>query len=351
MLARLFQTKIRYQGIMKVSDKRKLRNRDVSFTLMGLGCAQMGNLYRLTSYQESLGAFEAAWNAGIRYFDTAPFYGYTRSERRLGTMVTDRGRDDYVLSTKVGRIMVPDATVGPEEDAYVKPLPFRPTYDYRYDAIMRSFEASRQRIGIFAPNILYVHDIGRATHGDRHQHYWDQLTTGGGFRALGELRAAGLVKAVGLGVNEWQVVAQAMDELDVDVTMLAGRYTLLEQESLPLLDRCRREGVGIVIAGAFNSGLLAGNRKFNYADAPAEILARVDEIEAACKAEGVSLQAAALAFPALHPAVVTIVSGARNAEQMNANVSWFGQDIPASFWSRLKDRGVIAADVPIEGAV
>ncbi|MCK8779933.1 aldo/keto reductase [Rhizobium sp. NTR19] len=336
---------------MKVSDKRKLRNRDVSFTLIGLGCAQMGNLYRLTSYQESLGAFEAAWNSGIRYFDTAPFYGYTRSERRLGTMVTDQKRDDYVLSTKVGRIMVPDATVGPEEDAYVEPLPFRPAYDYSYDAIMRSFEASRQRIGIFAPDILYVHDIGRATHGDRHQHYWDQLTTGGGFRALGELRAAGLVKAVGLGVNEWQVVAQAMDEFDIDVTMLAGRYTLLEQESLPLLDRCQREGVGIVIAGAFNSGLLAGNRKFNYTDAPADILARVDEIDAACKAEGVSMQAAALAFPALHPAVVTIVLGARNAEQMNANVSWFGQDIPASFWIRLKDTGVIAADAPIEGAV
>ncbi|RWX80842.1 aldo/keto reductase [Neorhizobium lilium] len=332
---------------MKVTDQRKLRNRDLSFTLMGLGCAQMGNLYRLTSYAESYSAFEAAWDAGIRYFDTAPFYGYTRSERRLGTMITDRPREDYILSTKVGRIMVPDATVGPEEDAYVAPLPFRPVYDYSYDAIMQSFETSRQRLGIFAPDILYVHDIGRFTHADRHQHYWDQLTKGGGFKALGELRSSGLVKAVGLGVNEWQAVGEAMDEFDIDVTMLAGRYTLLEQDSLSLLDRCHREGVGIVVAGAFNSGILAGNRKFNYADAPADIMARVGEIETACEAEGVTMQAAALVFPLLHPAVVTVVSGARNGEQMRSNTAWFEQDIPASFWRRLKENGVISADAPI----
>lgn len=332
---------------MKASDRRKLPNRDVSFTLMGLGCAQMGNLYRETSYGECLSAFDTAWDAGIRYFDTAPFYGYTRSERRLGTMITDKVRQDYVLSTKVGRLMVPDQSVGPEEDAYVAPLPFRPFYDYSYDAIMKSFEASRQRIGVFQPDILYVHDIGSATHGDLHQHYWDQLTKGGGFRALGELRVAGLVRAIGLGVNEWQAVADAMDECDIDVAMLAGRYTLLEQESLPLLDRCHRQGVGIVVAGAFNSGILAGSRKFNYADAPADIIAQVDAIEAACEAEGVSMQAAALVFPALHPAVVSVVSGARNGAQMQSNVAWFEQDIPAAFWARLKDKGVIAEDAVV----
>lgn len=332
---------------MQVKDRRKLRNRDVSFTLMGLGCAQMGNLYRWTSYQESLSAFEAAWDAGIRYFDTAPFYGYTRSERRLGTMLTEHQRDEYVLSTKVGRVMVPDESVGPEEDAYAQPLPFRPVYDYTYDAILKSFEASRQRIGVFKPDILFVHDIGRATHGEKHEHYWTQLTKGGGFKALGELRDAGLVRAVGLGVNEWQAVSEAMDEFNIDVTMLAGRYTLLEQESLAMLDKANRHGVGIVVAGAFNSGLLAGNRKFNYAEAPADILARVETLEAACKAEGVSMQAAALNFPLLHPAVVTVVSGARNGEQMKANIGWFEEEIPASFWKTLKDKGVISVDAPI----
>ncbi|TDK31344.1 aldo/keto reductase [Rhizobium deserti] len=332
---------------MKVTDRRRLRNRDVSFTVMGLGCAQMGNLYRLTSYAESLNAFDTAWEAGIRYFDTAPLYGYTRAERRLGTMLTDKLREDYVVSTKVGRIMVPDNTVGPEEDAYVAPLPFRPAYDYSYDGVMRSFDASRQRIGVFSPDILYVHDIGRMTHGDRHDHYWSQLTTGGGFRALGELRDAGLVKAVGLGVNEWQAVSDAMDVFDIDVAMLAGRYTLLEQESLALLDRCQREGVGIVVAGAFNSGILAGNRKFNYADAPADILAGVEVVETACETEGVTMQAAALVFPLLHPAVVTVVSGARNGEQLAANIAWFEQEIAASFWTRLKEKGVISADAPV----
>lgn len=332
---------------MQVKDRRRLRNRDVSFTLMGLGCAQMGNLYRWTSYQESLSAFEAAWDAGIRYFDTAPFYGYTRSERRLGTMLTEHQRDEYALSTKVGRAMVPDESVGPEEDAYAQPLPFRPVYDYTYDAILKSFEASRQRIGVFKPDILFVHDIGRATHGEKHEHYWTQLTKGGGFKALGELRDAGLVRAVGLGVNEWQAVSDAMDTFDIDVTMLAGRYTLLEQESLSMLDKANRHGVGIVVAGAFNSGLLAGNRKFNYAEASADILARVEILEAACKAEGVSMQAAALTFPLLHPAVVTVVSGGRNGEQMKANIGWFEEEIPASFWKTLKDKDVISVDAPI----
>ncbi|OHZ42185.1 aldo/keto reductase [Agrobacterium vitis] len=332
---------------MQVNDRRKLRNRDVSFTVMGLGCAQMGNLYRWTSYQEALGAFDAAWDAGIRYFDTAPFYGYTRSERRLGTMLTEHERADYVLSTKVGRVMVPDETVGPEEDTYIQPLPFRPVYDYTYDAILKSFEASQQRTGVLKPDILYVHDIGQMTHGAKHGHYWEQLTKGGGFKALGQLRDAGLVKAIGLGVNEWQAVWDAMDAFDIDVAMLAGRYTLLEQDSLKLLDRAEKANIGIVVAGVFNSGLLAGTRKFNYAEAPADILARVAEIEAACAAEGVSLQAAALNFPLLHPAVVSVVSGVRNAEQIRANVAWMQEDVPSSVWRSLKDKGIIADGVPI----
>ena len=337
---------------MNVADKRTLPRRPVEITLMGLGCAQMGNLYRKTSYEESAGAFKAAWDAGIRYYDTAPFYGFTRSERRLGTMLTDLPRSDYVLSTKVGRVMTPDDTVGPEEDGYVEPLPFRPVYDYTYDGILRSFEASQQRLGILKPDILYVHDIGSVTHGDKHQHYWQQLTEGGGFRALGELRDEGLTKAVGLGVNEWEIILDAMQVFDIDVAMLAGRYTLLEQESLALMDDCTKRGVGIVVAGPFNSGLLAGNKKFNYTEAPADILARVDELQAACSQEGVSLQAAALQFPLAHPAVITVVSGARTAGQIKSNVEWFAEEVPMSFWRLLKERGLVAegAPIPREGA-
>ena len=334
---------------MNVADRRKLPNAPVELTVMGLGCAQMGNLYRKTSYEEAAGAFKAAWEAGIRYYDTAPFYGYTRSERRLGTMLTDLPRADYVLSTKVGRVMQPDETVGAEEDGYVEPLPFRPVFDYTHDGIMRSFEASRQRLGILKPDILYIHDIGGMTHGEKHQHYWRQLTDGGGFRALGKLREEGLTKAIGLGVNEWEIIADAMKVFDIDVAMLAGRYTLLEQQSLAFMDDCARRGVGIVIAGPFNSGLLAGNRKFNYTDAPAEILARVDVLNAVCEEEGVTLQAAALQFPLAHPAAMTIVSGARTAGQIRSNVDWSAEEIPASFWSRLKERGLIADGAPVPG--
>lgn len=334
---------------MKVSTTRTHARTGVSVTAMGLGCAQMGNLYRVTPYDESAGAFRASWDAGIRYFDTAPFYGFTRSERRLGTMLTDLERKDYVVSTKVGRVMVPDETVGQEEDGYVEPLPFRPVYDYTHDGILRSFEASQQRLGILKPDILYIHDIGSVTHGERHEHYWSQLTKGGGFRALVGLREQGLTKAIGLGVNEWEVIADAMQACDIDICMLAGRYTLLEQQSLGFMDDCAKKGVGIVVAGAFNSGILAGNRKFNYTDAPAEILASVDALHTACEEEGVTLQAAALQFPLFHPAVLTVVSGARNADQLKANAAWLEEDIPASFWANLKDRGLIADAAPIPG--
>jgi D-threo-aldose 1-dehydrogenase len=332
---------------MKAAEIRTHTRTGVSLTLMGLGCAQMGSLYRVTSFADASGAFDAARQAGIRYFDTAPFYGYTRSERRLGTMLTDLPRDDYVVSTKVGRVMTPDPTVGAMEDDFAEPLPFRPVYDYTHDGVMRSFEASRQRLGLYAPDILYVHDIGRTTHGERHEHYWRQLTTGGGFDALYKLREEGQVKAIGLGVNEWEVVADAVKVADIDICMLAGRYTLLEQESLAFMDECARAGVGVVVAGAFNSGILAGSGKFNYADATAEIVARVSVLREACEAEGVRLQAAALQFPLAHPAALTLVSGARNAEQVESNVAWFEETIPASFWAALKQRGLIAENAPV----
>ncbi|MCM2292709.1 aldo/keto reductase [Allorhizobium sp. BGMRC 0089] len=332
---------------MQVKDRRRLKHRDLSLTVMGLGCAQMGNLYRWTGYDEALSAFDTAFEAGIRYFDTAPYYGHTRSERRLATMLGEHQREDYVLSTKVGRLMVPDADLGPEENGFVGPLPFRPVYDYSHDGIWRSFEDSRQRLGVYDCDILFIHDIGRVTHGDRHEHYWSQLTTGGGFKALSQLRDQGLVKAVGLGVNEWQAVSEAMDVFDIDIAMLAGRYTLLEQDSLTLMDRAAKAGVGMVIAGAFNSGLLAGNRKFNYAEAPPELLAQVEKIAATCAEQGVSMQAAALQFPLLHPASVSVVSGARNGAQMRANIGWFEEKIPASFWKTLQDKGVIAGNAPI----
>ncbi|MDQ0349229.1 aldo/keto reductase [Ancylobacter vacuolatus] len=334
---------------MKVGDRRIHARSGVSLTGMGLGCAQMGNLYRVTPYAEAAGAFEAAWDAGIRTFDTAPFYGYTRSELRLGTMLTERPRADYTVSTKVGRVMTPDPSVGVEEDGFAEPLPFRPVYDYTHDGIMRSFEASQSRLGILSPDILYVHDIGRFTHGARHAQYWGQLTEGGGFRALTRLREQGAIKAFGLGVNEFEVIAAAIEVADLDICMLAGRYTLLEQQSLAFMDSCAARGIGIVVAGPFNSGILAGSAKFNYGDAPADIVARVEALRAACAAEGVNLQTAALHFPLAHPAALTVVSGARNAAQVRDNVERFEAAVPSAFWTRLKERGLIADSAPVPG--
>lgn len=332
---------------MRAKTFRKLPRADLALTAMGLGCSQMGGLYRATTPKEAAGVFEAAWEAGLRYFDTAPFYGYTRSEHRLGMLLADRPRAAYVLSSKVGRLMRPDASVAPGDDGWATPYPFRPFYDYSYGGVMRSFEDSLQRLGVSCIDVLYVHDIGRFTHGGQHEHYWDQLTSGGGFRALDELRHSGNVSAVGLGVNESEVVVDSLGEFDLDCVMLAGRYTLLDQSSLsPLLDECTRRGVGVVTAGVFNSGILAGNNKFNYEDAPAEVVARVDALRAACAEFGVPIQAAALQFPMAHAAVVSCVVGTRTADQLIQNLAWFEQSIPDAFWDAVRERRLIDPAAP-----
>ncbi|MCF4123940.1 aldo/keto reductase [Methylobacterium sp. SyP6R] len=332
---------------MHPATPRRHARTGLTLTALGLGGAQMGGLFQATRLDEAAGAFRAAWDRGVRTYDTAPFYGFTRAERRLGTLLTEEPRDAYVVSTKVGRVMVPDPSVGPMEEGYAEPLPFRPTFDYSHDGVLRSFEASQQRLGILDPDILYVHDIGRVTHGERHAETWEQLTAGGGFRALTRLREEGAVRAIGLGVNEWEIVAEAIRVADLDLCMLAGRYTLLEQDSLGLMDECARRGIGIAVAGAFNSGLLAGQTTYNYAEAPPALVARTEALRAACAEEGVRLEAAALQFPLLHPAAVTVVTGARNAAQVEANAAWFADPIPEGFWARLKARGLIHDAAPI----
>lgn len=329
------------------SETRKLPRSGIELSAMGLGCAQLGGLYQAMSDDEAQNIVDAAWQAGIRYFDTAPYYGYTLSERRLGNALCERDRGSFVISTKAGRLMQLDAGVQPGENGWAQPLPFRPHFDYTYDGIMRSHEDSLRRLRLDRVDILYVHDIGRATHGVLHKHYWKQLTQGGGFRALALLRDGGSVRAVGLGVNEWQAVADAMEACDIDCALLAGRYTLLEQAArAPLLDKCALRGVGIVIGGPFNSGILAGTRKFNYEDAPAAVIARVNAIEAVCRAHAAPIQAAALQFPMAHPAVVSCVAGAHSPEQLRQNAAWFAQPLPDALWRELLRRGLVDRHAP-----
>lgn len=330
---------------MFASDTRKLPRRGIALSSLGLGCAQLGGLYQAMSEEEARAIVDAAWDLGIRYFDTAPYYGYTLSERRLGAALRERG--GYVVSTKVGRLMLADQDVRPGENGWAQPLPFRPHFDYTYDGVKRSHEESLRRLEMDRVDILYVHDIGSVTHGARQPHYWEQLTQGGGFRALTQLRDEGSVGAIGLGVNEWEVIADAIDVCDIDCALLAGRYTLLEQASRQaLLDRCAQRGIGIVIGGPFNSGILAGNRKFNYEDAPADIIARVEAIEAVCRDHGVPIQAAALQFPMAHPAVVSCVAGAQSPAQLRQNAAWFAQPLPAGLWEELARSGLIDGQAP-----
>jgi D-threo-aldose 1-dehydrogenase len=346
-----------------VAQRRPVGRTGLSVTALGVGSAPLGGLYAPVTTEEALGMLEAAWEAGIRYFDTAPMYGNGRSEHLVGHLLRGKGQDDgtpagdWVLSTKVGRLMTteragralpPAPPKNPLDPGWHNGLPFRELFDYSYDGIMRSFDDSQQRLGLTAPHMLYVHDIGLVTHGERHAHHWQALTKGGGFRALEALRAAGNIKGFGLGVNEWEVIRDALEEADLDCSMLAGRYSLLEQGAADtFLPLAQSRGMAVVIAGVFNSGILASTSsrrlKYNYADAPPEIIEKANRLRSLCERFEVPLPAAALQFPLRHPAVTCVVIGAKTAAQIRQNVDWFEQSIPEDLWQALAAEGLTHA--------
>jgi D-threo-aldose 1-dehydrogenase len=322
---------------------------------LGLGCASLGNLYRAIDHDQAFATVNAAWDAQIRYYDTAPYYGLGLSERRLGDALRGRPRADYLLSTKVGRLLDPDtASELPEvRHGFVTRMPFKVRYDYSYDGIMRSHEASVQRLGLARIDILLVHDIGVATHGEANAIHFAALADSG-YRALDELRRAGDISAIGLGVNEWQVCAEAMAIGQWDCFLLAGRYTLLEQEPLHgFLPKCHVHGAKIILGGAYNSGILAtGTRKggvmnYNYEPAPAVIVERVARIEAVCDQYGVTLAAAALQFPLAHPVVQSVIPGIGDPRRVHQTQRLMEQFIPPAFWAQLVSDGLLDADAPV----
>lgn len=336
----------------QIATRRHIGRTAVEATALSLGTAPLGGLYRDLTDEDAQATVDAAWDAGIRFFDTAPHYGHTKAEHRLGDALRRRPRGEYVLSTKVGRRFVPRTHPDDGSEGWQNPLPFEAIYDYTYDGILRSFEDSQQRLGIVEIDILLVHDIGRFTHGDRHPHYWRQLTEGGGFRALDELRSQRIVKAVGFGVNEREVILDAIREFDIDCALLAGRYTLLEQAPLDdLLPTCVERGVSLLLGGAFNSGILAhglqGERKFNYGAAPPDVIERVARLEAVCGAHGVPLAAAALQFPYAHPAIATVLNGARSVAELQENAASFARPIPPALWTALRDEGLLDPRAPV----
>jgi D-threo-aldose 1-dehydrogenase len=313
---------------------------------LGLGCAPLGGLLSGVSSDDATAVLATALESGVRYFDTAPYYGFGLSERRLGDAI--RGRPDIILSTKVGRLLKPGLPADPAAFGWPEPLPFHPVFDYSYDGVMRSFEDSLQRLGRDRIDILLLHDIGPFTHTDpdeEQRHFRDAMS--GGYRALDELRRAGQVNAIGIGVNEVEVSLRVLDHGDWDVFLLAGRYTLLEQTPLErLFPECERRGTRIIIGGPYNSGILVGGTTWNYADAPAELFERVRKIRAVCDRHAVPLPAAVLKFCLAHPLVDTVIPGARTRQELLQTLAWMATDIPDGLWEDLKREGLLDARAP-----
>ncbi|MCG7404105.1 MULTISPECIES: aldo/keto reductase [Caballeronia] len=339
-----------------VSRRRRIGRTSLEVTALSLGTAPLGGLYHELTEDEARATVDAAWQTGIRFFDTAPHYGHTKAEHRLGDALRRYPRGDFVLSTKVGRRFVPRTTPDDGSEGWAAPLPFQAIYDYTYDGILRSFEDSQMRLGMTDIDIVLIHDIGRVTHGDKNAHYWKQLTDAGGFRALEELKQSRGVKAVGLGVNEGAAVMEAMAEFDIDCALLAGRYTLLEQNTLDdLLPECEKRGVSILLGGAFNSGILArgldanahGDLKFNYGDAPKDVVERVGKLERVCRAHGVALSTAAIQFPYAHKVVATVLMGARTPDEVRENAASFATPVPSALWDALRAEGLLHANAPV----
>jgi len=324
-------------------DTNQIGDRGLAVTQLGLGCASLAGIFSPVPAANARATIDAALAAGIRYFDTAPFYGHGLSERLTGDQL--RGQD-YVLSTKVGRLLKPGAVADP--GAWVQALPFTPVYDYSYDGIMRSFEHSLQRTGLDRIDILYIHDIGSLTHGPEAGPPLFKTAMSGGYKALDELRRGGQVKAIGLGVNEIQVCIDALDNGDWDVFLLAGRYTLLDQSPLDdLFPACMRAGTDVVVGGPFNSGVLAGGTKFDYADIPKPIAERVRKISQICHDHGVDLPAAALQFCRANPIVKSTIPGPRSPDELSQILNWWNARIEPAFWSDLKAAGLLRADAPV----
>ena len=337
-------------------ETRKLRAGagTLDLTVLGLGGAPLGNLFEPIAEADSDATLDAAWKGGIRMFDTAPFYGLGLSEERFGRALSTRPRNEWVLSTKIGRVLRDCRPDEVPELAFVDMLNRNFDYDYSYDGVMRSHEASLKRLKVDRIDILLVHDVDIFTHGSREgsDQRIRELFDLGGYRAIEELRAAGAVSAIGAGVNEWQVCETLLGLGDFDCFLLAGRYTLLEQEALDsFLPLCEARNVGIILGGPFNSGILAtgpvSGARYNYVPAPPDILARVTRIEAICLAHGVKLIEAALRFVLGHPAVKTVIPGANSPAQVKANLLLLKSRIPPGLWSDLKSEGLVRSDAPL----
>lgn len=338
--------------MMRASDTCTIGKTDVEVSVLGFGGAPLGNLYRPLSEDAAVAAVRTALQVGIRYFDTAPLYGYGLSEHRLGAVLRDCVRDSFVVSTKVGRLLAPADPGEFDSGQFPGALPFHGTFDYSYDGVMRSFEDSLQRLGLHRVDILLVHDVDVWTHGSEEatdRRFREVMESG--YRALTELRSQGVIGAIGAGVNEWEICDRFARAGDFDCFLLAGRYTLLEQGALDrFLPLCEEKSISIIIGGPYNTGILAtgavDGAYYDYEPAPEVILERVRRMEEVCAAHRVPLPAAALQFPLHHPRVASVIPGARSADEVTSNVRLLEIQIPDALWADLKQAGLLHADAP-----
>ncbi len=319
---------------------------------MGFGGAPLGNMHRALSEEKAQATLRAAIDAGVTYFDTAPLYGHGLSEMRFGEALRPMPRESYQLSTKIGRYLEPCAPGEEDAGIFVKVPHFRPVYDYSYDGVMRSYEDSLKRMGVDSVDILYIHDVDIWTHGSKEaSDRRIEEVMAGGYKAMEALKASGDIAAIGAGVNEWEVCQRLTELGDFDCFLLAGRYTLLEQEALnSFLPICEKRNIGIVLGGPYNSGILATGAVegaiYNYHPAPPDIMARVAAIGRVCDAHGVSMASAALQFPLAHPAVVSVIPGAMSPEEVTRNIATLEAKIPNAFWADLKAEQLLHPDAP-----
>ena len=326
---------------MNPLEKVPLGRSGLRVTRLGLGCASIGGLYGDIPDDQAVAVVRRALSLGLNLLDTAPLYGSGKSELRLGQALAGVPRDRYVLSSKVGRVLVPTAR-DPQVGAFNDPAPYQPVFDFSYDSVMRSFEASLKRLGVDRIDILHIHDP------DNH---WQEAIDGA-YPALDELRGDGVIRAVSAGMNQWEMLARFAREGDFDCFLLAGRYSLLDLSALDeLLPLCVEKNIGILAGGTYNSGILAKGAHpgvtYNYQEAPPEIAAKAKALEAVAARHQVDLRAAASQFVFAHPAITCIIPGTRRPERVQENFDLLTQEIPASFWAELRAEGLVRPDAPL----
>jgi len=338
---------------MSTLKKNSLGKTAVQVSNLGFGSAPLGGFRGVVQEREVTDIMQAALQAGVNHFDTSPYYGYGRSELRIGQFLRDLPRQDYVLSTKVGRWMEPLDQSHPPADWRSGGLPFQPQFDYSASGTTRSLEQSMMRLGIAEIDIVYIHDVDVFTHGTSEaadQRYRQVME--GCYPELERLRAANVIKAIGVGMNETERSLRFAQDTDIDCILLAGRYTLLEQGALAdLLPLCAQKRVSIVLGGPYNSGVLAtgavDGAKYDYGDVPESVEARVVALQNVCKRHDVSLIAAALQFPLAHRSVISVIPGAMSLREQKANIAAMHETIPAEFWNDLVSSGLLPVDAPL----